>query len=177
MGGGAFAVLLVLGGAFYTYKKLTAEPPPPPPRPKPVVKAAPPPPSPAATTAKAMVEKAKEEAAAPLNEVLQADRPKPAPVAAKPAETPVPVKPAPAVEAPPSAPEASVAFKAWVENVRISGISQRAGKPVRIEIGHTAYVTGDLVNPQLGIVFESYIPATRMLVFSDKSGAKVERQY
>ena len=37
-------------------------------------------------------------------------------------------------------------------------------------------VQGDLVNPQMGITFEGYTDATRILVFKDKSGATVERR-
>ena len=176
MGGGALVAVLVLGGAFVAYKKFTAEPPPPPPRPKIVAK--PVAPQGAAAVVQTAVDKAKEQAAAPVNEVLQADQPAPATV--KPAETPVAAPAqlavAPVAEPPPPPPVASPAFKAWVENLKIGGVSVRVGKPVRMVIGRTAYVTGDLVNPQLGIIFESYNPETRMLTFADKSGAKVERR-
>ncbi len=174
MGGGALAVLLVFGGAFYTYKKLTAELPPPPPRQKLVAK--PVAPQGEAAAVQTAVEKAKEQAAAPVNEVLQADQATAVPATVKPVAPPASIAVTPVVESPPPPPPASAAFKAWAENLKIGGVSVRAGKPVRITIGRTAYVTGDLVNPQLGITFESYKPETRMLTFSDKTGAKVERR-
>ena len=125
----------------------------------------------------AALEKAKEQVAAPVNEVLQAAPATAVPAIVKPVETPAPVAVAPVEEPLPPPPAASVAFKGWVENLKIGGVSVRAGKPVRIEIGHTAYVPGDLVNPQLGITFENHNPWTRTLIFSDRSGAKVERRY
>ncbi len=80
--------------------------------------------------------------------------------------------PAVAKSAPPPPP--SVAFKAWVQNLRISGV--RGGANPRVFIERTAYAPGDLVNPQLGILFETYNAETRMIVFKDKSGALVERR-
>ena len=150
--GGAIAAAVVLGGGFFAYLKLTA-PPPPPPRPKVVVKPKPP------------VEKAPEP-------VVVAETPKPEPAAEvpKPAEKPAPVVPA----APPPPPAASLAFKAWVENLKISGV--RAGAAPKVFIGGTAYAPGDLVNPQLGISFVGYNPETRMIHFKDASGATVERR-
>jgi hypothetical protein len=147
--GGGVGALLVLGvAAFFLMKP--KEVPPPPPRPKPVVKP--------------VVEKPKEPVPAP---VVQAPVAKPAePVVA------APVVPAAPVVVPP--PVATVAFKAWVENLKIMGV--RAGSNPRVFIGGTAYAPGDLVNPQMGISFEGYVPETRMLIFKDKSGAKVERR-
>ena len=67
-----------------------------------------------------------------------------------------------------------VAFRAWVENLRISGL--RGGASPRIFVGGTAYQQGDLINPQLGITFEGYDDDTRLITFRDKTGAKVERR-
>jgi hypothetical protein len=155
--------------------------------------------TPAAQAAKA-VEKIKSGQLAPLNEVVDSDKPAPKPAAAetdaaksappavKPAAeppaaaiavaaapAPVPAAPTPAelVVAPPP-PPASLAFQAWVLNVRILGV--RAGSNPRVFIEHTAYVPGDLVNPQLGISFVGYDSATSMLTFQDKTGAVVERR-
>jgi hypothetical protein len=74
------------------------------------------------------------------------------------------------VEAPP----ASAAFKAWVDNLRVGGV--RAGTETRVFIGGTAYAPGEMVNPQLGIVFDSYDAETRHLIFKDKTGAIVRRR-
>jgi hypothetical protein len=63
-------------------------------------------------------------------------------------------------------------FKAWVQNLRISGV--RAGSNPKVFIERTAYGVGDLVNPQLGILFDGYDAETRMLRFKDKTGATVE---
>jgi hypothetical protein len=172
--------LVVLGGAFFAYRKLTAEPPPPPPRPvakKPAVPA----PEPAATVQQTL-DKAKQDQMAPLNEVVGADQAATTPPAAKPADgqpapdttavtAPIPVTPV----APPPPPPASLPFKAWVQNLRIGGM--RGGANPRVFIEHTAYAPGDVVNPSLGIIFVGYNPETRMLVFKDKTGATVELRY
>jgi hypothetical protein len=150
MVGAGLVALLVLGGAYMGYRKFTAVPPPPPRRPKP----------------------------AAVKPVVPAGQP-PAPVAGGPtAATPTPV-PVAVVEPPPEpvvppAPAASPAFHAWVENLKIGGV--RGGSTSRVFIGATAYAPGDVVNPQLGIVFEEYNAETRMLTFKDKTGAKVERR-
>jgi hypothetical protein len=156
MGGGAIAALLVLGGGFFAYLKLTAPPPPPPPRPKVVAK-------PVKAPEPVVVEPAK----TPVAEAPKAEPVVAAPVVAKPVE---PVAPPP----PPPPPPASIAFKAWVENLKIMGV--RSGSSPRVFIGGTSYAPGDLVNPQLGITFAGYKAETRMLIFKDASGAEVERR-
>jgi len=191
MAGGGVAFLAVLVGGFLVYQKLTAPLPPPPPKPKVVAK---PVPKPVA----AVVEQAKEQAEAPVKEVMEADAAA-KPVEAKPAETkPADAKPTdsktnptpatvatveakPVEEAkpiappkPPPPPPPSVAFRGWVENLKISGV--RGGANPRVFVGKSSYQKGDLVNPQLGIIFEEYNDQTRMIVFKDKTGAKVERR-
>ena len=100
------------------------------------------------------------------------------PAAIKPAETPAvvaaPVVEAP-VEEPPPPPPPSMQFKAWVENLKISGV--RGGATPRVFIGGTSFQKGDLVNPQLGITFEGYSNETRLLTFKDQTGARVERRH
>ena len=146
-----------------------------------------------AATVAAVVEQAKEQAEAPVKEVMEADstakpaetkptdakpvdnkaNPAPATVAtadAKPAEEAKPVAP----PKPPPPPPPSVAFRGWVENLKISGV--RGGANPRVFVGKSSYQKGDLVNPQLGIIFEEYNDQTRMIVFKDKTGAKVERR-
>jgi hypothetical protein len=158
---GAIAAVVILGGGFFAYRKLTAPPPEPPPRPKPAAKPAAPP-------------------AAPQPEPV-VEKPAETPAAAEPAPTSAPQEPvatltagpaAPALPPPPPAP--SVAFRSWVENLHVSGV--RAGASPRVFIGGTAYAAGDLVNPQLGIIFEGYDSEKRLLIFRDKSGATVERR-
>jgi hypothetical protein len=91
------------------------------------------------------------------------------------ATTPVP-KPVEEVKPPPPKPPppASVAFRGWVENLKISGV--RGGTNPRVFVGKSSYLRGDLVNPQLGIIFEEYNPETRVITFKDKTGARVERR-
>ena len=144
------------------------------------------------TTAKQTVEKLKQEQMAPLNEVVETERPtKSAPNLAAPAGNvaePAIGTPDAAAQAateaqaaarpevrttPPPPPPPSLAFKAWVQNLRISGV--RGGERPKVFIEHTAYSPGDMVNPGLGITFEAYDSNTHNLIFRDKSGAVVER--
>jgi hypothetical protein len=119
------------------------------------------------------VAQANEQTAA-VNEIME-EAPKPAETAATPpAPEPVPVVEAKPV-APPPPPPPSVAFRGWVENLKISGM--RGGDNPRIFVGGSSYKAGDLVNPQLSITFEGYDDATRMLTFKDKTGALVQRRY
>jgi hypothetical protein len=71
-------------------------------------------------------------------------------------------------------PKPSAAFRAWVDNVKISGA--RGGAAARVFIGKTAYGAGDIVDSTLGIMFDGYDTESRTLVFKDKSGATVERR-
>lgn len=151
----------------------------------------------AVAKAKDVAGKTAQEQTAAANEVLEADAAKPGvtpPASASPpsgaatstASVPAPshstattpaiatVEPAPTVVKPAAPPPPSVAFKAWVQNLKISGV--RGGANPRVFIERTAYAPGDLVNPQLGVTFETYNAETRMLVFKDKSGATVERR-
>jgi hypothetical protein len=167
--------VLVLGGAFFAYKKLTAEPPP---APRPVArKPAVPPPAETTATLQETLDKGKADQLAPLNEVVNADQggkpaaPAKTPTEASPtAETAAPAPPA--VVTPPPPPVASPAFKAWVQNLRIGGM--REGANPRVFIEHTAYGPGDVVNPTLGISFVGINSDTRTLIFKDKAGATVE---
>jgi hypothetical protein len=148
----------------------------------------------------AVIEQAKEQAEAPVNEVMADPAAKPSeakpaetkpaesnPAGAKPAET-KPAEPATTVAAtpepkpaevvkpaaPPAPPAPSVAFRGWAENLKISGV--RGGANPRVFVGKSSYLKGDLVNPQLGITFEDYNDQTRVITFRDKTGAKVERR-
>lgn len=151
----------------------------------------------AVAKAKDVAGKTAQDQTAATNEVLDADAAKPgvtppastppvSPAATSPASAPATnnsavttpavasVEPAPTVAKPAAPPPPSVAFKAWVQNLKISGV--RGGATPRVFIERTAYAPGDLVNPQLGVYFETYNAETRMLVFKDKSGATVERR-
>ena len=89
------------------------------------------------------------------------------------------IAPAPAVTPPSAAPVGppvpSAIFKAWVEGLKINGVS--ATDRPRILIDGTAYAAGELVNEPLGISFVGYEPATRLLIFKDKTGATVKHRH
>lgn len=89
------------------------------------------------------------------------------------------IAPAPAVTPPSAAPGGppvpSAIFKAWVEGLKINGVS--ATDRPRILIDGTAYAAGELVNEPLGISFVGYEPATRLLIFQDKTGATVKHRH
>jgi len=160
-------VLLVIAGGF-VFKRT-----PPAPEPKPVAQTEPPPAEkPAeepvvAETAPAEITPAPAEGNPA--ETKPVEQPAPAAVAAPVVE--VPVEPPP----PPPPPPPSMQFKAWVENIKISGA--RSGANPKVFIGGTAFQKGDLVNPQLGITFEGYSSETRLLTFKDQTGARVERRH
>ena len=163
---GGVVLLAILGGGFVAYQKLTAPPPEPPRKPRPVAKPAEPKPVPVDT------------AAVPETKPVPTEAAKSA--EAKPAETaaavPPEVKPAEEVKpvVPPPPPPPSVPFRSWVENLQIRGM--RGGANPRVFIGNSSYGRGDLVNPNLGIVFEGVDEATHQLIFKDKTGAQIQRR-
>jgi hypothetical protein len=151
LGASVLVAVAIVGGGFIAYKKFMT------PRPAPEPVAAPK----AAEAPAPAADEAKSEPSTTETE------PKPAAPIVKAQPAP---KPAEAYEPPPP----SAAFKAWVDALRVGGV--RAGANTRVFIGGTAYEPGELVNPQLGIIFEGYDSATRHLIFKDKSGATVERR-
>ncbi len=76
--------------------------------------------------------------------------------------------------APVGPPVPSAIFKAWGESLKINGVS--ATDYPRILIDGIAYAAGELVNGPLGISFVGYEPATRLLIFKDKTGATVKHR-
>jgi hypothetical protein len=149
LGAGALVVVAILGGGFIAYKKFVL------PRPAAGVVAVPPPSAP----------------------VAEEPKPEPPPVEAAPKTVAPVVKKAPPAPKPVEVdepPPPSAAFKAWVDNLRVGGV--RAGANTRVFIGGTAYAPGEMVNLQLGIIFESYNAGTRHLIFKDKTGATVQRR-
>lgn len=163
--------------AFAAFQFLVPDLVPPPPVPLPKTAPA----APAETVAKADEPAAPGSAAvtpaepAKVEEVAKEPLPAPAePVAEAPEADPVPAEP---VEVkPPPPPPPSAAFRAWVQNLRIGSV--RAGDPPRLQVGGVTYIPGDAVNPQLGILFDHYDGATRMIRFKDRNtGAIVERRF
>ena len=188
---GALAIFILAGAGFayfkFFYKKSSV------PSPQPAAVKVETPPGSTAEKIKKAVEKAEQEQFAPLNEAVAANE---TPAPAKNDSAAIPASPAPdqavvpattvapetgvvAVSPPvpvkPPPPPPSLAFKAWVINLRIRGV--RGGEAQRVFIDRTSYAPGDLVNPQLGIIFVGYDEETRMLTFQDKSGATFERRH
>jgi hypothetical protein len=161
MAAGGVLLLAVLGGGFVAYQKFTEPPPEPPRKPRPVAKPveAKPEPTAAAVEAKPVEAAATNPAGVKPAETAAAAEPK-VPVETKPVEPPPPPPP-------------SVAFRSWVENLKIGG--SRPGATPRVFIGNSSYGKGDLVNPTLGITFEG-VSETKMIMFKDKTGARMERR-
>jgi len=168
MAGGGVLLLALLGGGFVTYQKLTEPPPEPPRRPRPAAKPATPPPETVAAPDPAAAPAATPAAATPVETKPAAVAATPEPAVVAPVEPPKPV-------VPPPPPPPSASFRAWVENLQVRGV--RGGATPRIFIGSSSYQKGDLVNPSLGITFDGYNDATRVLSFKDKTGARVERRH
>ncbi|MES1166976.1 MAG: hypothetical protein ABUL68_03145, partial [Pseudomonadota bacterium] len=72
--------------------------------------------------------------------------------------------------------EASPAFRTWAANVRIAGVFP-GREPPRAVINSRAMDAGQIVDDALGIVFESVDADKKILVFRDKTGARVLRKY
>lgn len=175
VGGGVLGVAMLGAGYFlFLYSPDGAAPLPPPKKSVPAVVANPSTgQGQAVAAAQTAVEKANEQMA-PLNEVLKSDQPMAAVTSAPEAAKAVVVAPPPIAAIDLGPPPPSVAFREWVSTLRIGSV--RTGAKPRILIEKTSYDVGDTVNQQLGISFEGYNAATRMLIFKDRSGAIVERR-
>jgi hypothetical protein len=200
--GGALAAVVVLGGVYFVWLKPEPPPPPPPPKvaikPKAVATPAAPGATPAAapaaggavSTAGKMVEKAQGAAATRTAAVDHSDglleKRGPADSAEKstkaapaPEETIAASKTiAPGISATNTnvmvAPEASPAFRAWAANAKVGGVF--AGR-VRAVINSRAVDGGQTIDDALGIIFDSVDADKKVLIFRDKSGAKVSIKY
>jgi hypothetical protein len=136
----------------------------------------------AVATTKDTITQVEQGRTAAANEVIASDSPAPKtdetkPAAATPDQKPAvaetkPVTPAPRPAG--QAPAPSAAFKAWVAELKVGGV--RGGANPRLFVGGITYPQGEVVNPQLGIIFDSYDEARKVIVFRDRSGAKVERR-
>lgn len=74
-----------------------------------------------------------------------------------------------------AAPEATVPFRSFVANAKVSGVFQ--GSPSRAVINGKLTRAGDIVEPGLGITFTGIDSERRQLVFKDKTGATVSRRF
>ena len=72
-------------------------------------------------------------------------------------------------------PSASPAFRTFVASTRISGVYQ--GTPPRAFINGRLVHTGEIVDPEQEIYFDSVDLANRSIVFKDAGGATVSRRY
>jgi hypothetical protein len=92
-------------------------------------------------------------------------------------ETPgalTPVSPsAPTAVHPP--PEPTPQFRAFVDHLKINGV--RAGPPARLFVDGIACRPGDVLDHDLGVVFDSVDAATSQIVFKDATGAVVRRRF
>ena len=92
-------------------------------------------------------------------------------------ETPgalTPVSPsAPTAVHPP--PEPTPQFRAFVDHLKINGV--RAGPPARLFVDGIACRPGDVLDHDLGVVFDSVDAATSQIIFKDATGAVVRRRF
>ncbi|WP_438481013.1 hypothetical protein [Oleiharenicola lentus] len=72
----------------------------------------------------------------------------------------------------PEIPKPKEPFIKWAQKVRIGGM--RLGSTPRVFINNMTYHIGDLVEPQLGIIFDHYDQQRRFLRFKDRTGAMIE---
>jgi hypothetical protein len=72
--------------------------------------------------------------------------------------------------------EASPAFRMWAANVKIGGVFP-GRTPPRAFINSRAVDAGQIVDDALAIVFDSVDDDKKIIIFKDKSGAKVVRKY
>jgi hypothetical protein len=74
-----------------------------------------------------------------------------------------------------ASPEASQAFRSFVADAKVSGVYQ--GSPPRAFINNRLIKVGQLVEEGLAISFEGIDAENRMLLFKDRTGARVSKQY
>jgi len=72
-------------------------------------------------------------------------------------------------------PAASPAFRNWVANARINGVFQ--GTPARALINGRTFRAGQVIDDDLGIVFQGLTDDAKSIVFRDASGATITRRF
>jgi hypothetical protein len=77
--------------------------------------------------------------------------------------------------APMTASDASPAFRAFVANMKITGVFQ--GSPARAFINGRAVREGEFVDSSLGIIFDSVDPDKKQIVFRDRNDVTISRKY
>jgi hypothetical protein len=71
--------------------------------------------------------------------------------------------------------DASVEFRTFVANAKVSGVFQ--GTPARAFINGKLARAGETVDAALGIVFDRIDAEKRHIIFRDRTGATVTRRY
>ena len=71
--------------------------------------------------------------------------------------------------------EATLAFRTFVANAKITGVI--GGNPGKIILNNRMARAGDMIEPGLGVMFDSIDADRKLLVFKDKAGAIVTRKY
>lgn len=79
-----------------------------------------------------------------------------------------------AAQASDSSTDADPNFRAWVNGLKINGV--RGGAVPRVLIGGASYNQGDVVNAEMGVIFDSYDAQRHILRFRDRAGMVVERR-
>jgi len=191
-----FAGLLLVGGLYFGWKKFMAPPPAPPPvvaKPAPEAPpapAAPPPPTapapePAGGLANTVART--EESLADREAIVVADADAAIDAATRPAARPEPETTTATTEMTSLSPgvsasveisvasEASPAFRAFVANIKVSGVFQ--GTPARALVDGRMVRQGEMVDPVIGVSFDSIDADKKLLIFKDRTGATVVRKY
>jgi hypothetical protein len=103
-----------------------------------------------------------------------------APVAS-PAETPgtlapaSPSAPAAVPPPPPPPPEPTLQFRAFVDHLKINGV--RTGPPPRLFVDGISCRPGDVLDHDLGVVFDGLDSTSNEIIFKDATGAVVRRRF
>jgi hypothetical protein len=131
-----------------------------------------------------------EPAAAPAPVAAPDPGPVPGPVAPKVVPPPVPIEPLPPPPAPfqavpgpeaaatpakPLKPVVTPVFRAWVSDVRVSGV--RSGSSTLAIINGRIARPGDIVDAAEGIVFDGVDDKRKALIFRSRNGALLEKTY
>jgi hypothetical protein len=89
-------------------------------------------------------------------------------------DAPPPV--AAATVTPPAPQSASVAFRAWVDGVKINGVNVSPARTIAIINGRPAK-PGDVIDASQGVVFDHVDVDNRAIIFRDRTGATAPAKY
>ena len=100
-----------------------------------------------------------------------------APVASS-AETPgalAPASPLPPAAVNPPPPEPTLQFRAFVDHLKINGV--RTGPPPRLFVDGISCRPGDVLDHDLGVIFDGLDSTSNEIIFKDATGAVVRRRF